>query len=110
MRTSGRATGDVADRGDDVDVRTAAADVAAHAFANLILGEHSRAARPHVRRGRAGGAGARLVEQRDRRADLPWRTVSALERVAREKGCLDRMRRRRASDALDGDDLVSVVR
>src|SRR5437667_8716145 len=100
MRTSDRATGDVADRGDDVDVRAAAADVAAHALANLILGEHDRAACSHVRRRRAGGAGSRLIERRDRRADLSWRAVSALERVAREKGCLDWMRRGRASDAL----------
>src|SRR6185312_2410472 len=66
--------GDVADGGDDVRVRRAAADVAAHELADVGV-----------------GPGAALVEQRDRGHDLPGSAVAALETVVPDERLLHRV-------------------
>ena len=81
--------GDLGDRLDDVGVGAAAADVAAHALADLGGG--------HLRlRGQVGADMARdarldLVEHRHGRADLPGRAVAALVAVVLDEGGLHRM-------------------
>src|SRR4051812_40452384 len=61
---------DLLDRRDDPRVSPAAADVAAHPFADLVVGEPGRRHR-HVFRDVAHVAAARLGEQCDGGADLP---------------------------------------
>src|SRR6266702_7416411 len=63
---------------DDIHVRAAAADVAAHALADFFIGQLRRTA-SYVCRDRAGRAGVEFREQSRRRTDLPRRTVAALE-------------------------------
>src|SRR3954453_14790605 len=61
-------------RVDDAAVRAAAADVAAHPLADLIV-----------------AAGVPFLQQRDGRADLPRRAVAALESVIADERGLHRM-------------------
>src|SRR5918998_4141925 len=71
---------DFPDGRDDARVSAAAADVAAHALAYLIV-RQPRGRSGHVLRDVAHIPAARLREQPDGRADLPGRAVAALETV-----------------------------
>ena len=77
------------DRRDDVRIGAAAADVAAHQFADLVVGFW-----PCLRRS------AR------RRADLPRRAIAALERVMVDERLLQRMQRAVVGEPFDGRDLA----
>src|SRR5688572_25524453 len=80
-RSRGPLTGvDLLDRRNDLRVRPAAADVAAHPLADLVVREPGRRG-GQVSRDVTHVAASRLVEQADSGADLPRRAVSALERV-----------------------------
>ena len=79
-------------RGHDVRIRAAAADVAAHEFLHL------RVLRP-----------ARLFQQRHRRHDLPGRAIAALVGIAFHERRLHRMQFLRLTDALDRRDLIALV-
>src|SRR5690348_4907551 len=100
----------VADRRDDVDVRAAAAEVPAHALADLVVAQLRGPEPAHVRGRRARRARARLGDQRRARADLTLIAVAALEGVALDEGALHRVQRLRRPEALGGDDLVALVR
>src|SRR5215213_1695597 len=80
---------DLPDGGDDAGISTAAADVAAHTFAYLII---SKLCRRHsdVFGDVTHIPAARLFEQPDRRADLARRAVAALEAVVLNEGSLHR--------------------
>ena len=84
--------GGVRDRGDDVGVGAATADVAAHPLADL--GIRSRVA---------------LLDTADAGHDLPGRAVAALERVFVDEGLLQRMKPAIALEPLDGGDLRTVM-
>ena len=77
---------------DDVGVRPAAADVAAHALANL-------------RR----GSGVMFIEQRDRGHDLTWSTVTTLESVLLDERGLDPVKPILVRQAFDCYDLFSLL-
>src|SRR3712207_6225549 len=74
-------------RGDDLRVRAAAADVAAHALAYLVVRKLPDGGR-HVFRDVTHVAAPRLFEQPDGRADLARRAVAALEAVVLDEGRL----------------------
>ena len=71
------------DRRDDVGIGAAAADVAAHQFADLV-----------------GGLRLAFGDQARGRADLARRAVAALEGVVVDERLLQRVQRRRPSPAL----------
>src|SRR5436190_20577911 len=79
-------------RGDDPWVCTAPADVAAHRFANVVVG------RP-----------PRFVEDRDGRHDLTRRAVAALEAVVRDERLLHRMQPLPRREAFDRRYAVSLL-
>src|ERR1041384_6097841 len=79
------------DRRDDVRVGAAAADVAAHLLADLVVG-----LRPP------------LAEQRDRAHDLTRRAEPALERVVLDERGLHRMQLVAAREPLDRRDLRAL--
>src|SRR5262245_58134036 len=72
------------DGGDDVRIGTAAADVAAHELADLLI-----RARPS------------LCKQRDRRHDLAWRAKAALKPVVANERLLHRVQASVIRQALD---------
>src|SRR2546423_3444269 len=80
------------DRGDDVHVAAAAAEVAAHPLANLVVGFR-----------------VSFAQQRGGGAELPRRAVAALEGVVADEGGLQRAHVVRAREPLDGDDLSPAV-
>jgi hypothetical protein len=79
------------DGGDNVGVGAAAADVAAHEFADLV--RSFRLA---------------LGDQPGRRADLPRRAIPALESVVVDERLLQRMQRAVDSEPFDRGDLGAV--
>src|SRR5437588_748465 len=81
------------DRGDDVYVAAAAAEVAAHPLADLVV----------VFR-------VSLAQQCRRGAELPRRAVTALEGVVADEGGLQRVQPVRTRESLDGNDLPPAVR
>src|SRR4029453_7731932 len=83
---------DLADRGADVGVGGAAADVAAHPFGDLRV---------------AGGVP--LLQQRHRRHDLARGAVAALERVMDDEGTLHGMQLLALGQPLDGGDLMTLA-
>ena len=87
-----RPSANLLDRGHDIGIGAAAADVAAHQFLH----------------GRVVGT-ARFLEQRNRRHDLAGRAISALVSVAGDECRLHRMQCVGRAEALDGRDLVPVV-
>ena len=109
LRGGRRAAGsDLAHRRDDVRIGAAAAQVAAHALADFVVAEPGGAG-AHVGRRRADLAGAVLVEQGDRRADLPRRAVAALEGVVLDERGLHRVQRLGRAEALDGGDVDAFL-
>src|SRR6476661_2981952 len=98
---------DLLDRRDDPRVGAAAADVAAHPFADLVVREPGRR-RGHVLRDMAHVAAARLLEQGDGGADLPGRAVAALEAVVLDEGRLHRVELIPLRQPLDRRDLLAL--
>ena len=81
---------DLLDGRNDARVRPAAADVAAHALADLVVGEPS-GARTHVLGYMADVAPPRFREQANRGTDLPGGTVPALKGIVLDEGGLHRV-------------------
>src|SRR3954447_15895555 len=84
-----RPVADVADRGADVRIGGAAADVPAHELADVLL-----------------GGGVALLDQLERGHDLPRGAVAALERVVFDERALHRMELVTVGEPFDRDDLV----
>src|SRR5437867_7429297 len=105
-RSSSPALGRFAHGGDDADVGTAAADVSAHALANLIVTQRNRPQRSHVAGRRACRARAGLVDERHGGADLSRRAIATLEAVVLEEGLLHRMQALAPRESLDRDDAI----
>src|SRR2546428_1443787 len=78
---------DAADRGDDVRVRAAPAEIAGHPLADLVVV-------PRLA----------FLEQGDRRKDLSRRAVAALERVLAQEGFLHRVQLSALDQPFDGGD------
>src|SRR5262245_33595468 len=79
-------------RGHNVGVRAAAADVAAHEFFDrCVVGS------------------ARLFQQRNRRHDLPRGAIAALITVAGHERRLHRMHGIRSAEAFDRGDLIAIM-
>ena len=84
--------GGLAHRGDDVGVGAAAADVAAHLFADFVV-----------------RAGAALLDGADRRHDLAGRAVAALEGIVLDERRLHRMQAAIVGQALDRGDRLALA-
>ncbi len=97
-----------ADGGDDVGIGSAAADVAAHAFANLVVGEFGMSDAAGFEGDGAEGVVFVLFEERDGGADLAGGAVAALEAVVFEEGGLDGVEIVAFGEAFDGGDFGSV--
>src|SRR3954452_15369719 len=82
----------LADGGDDVDVAAAAAEIAAHPLADLVVA---------VR--------VSLAQQRHGGADLSRRAVAALETVGADEGGLQRVQAAVGREPLDRDDLLPAA-
>ena len=80
------------DRGHDVRIRAATADIAAHELLHL-----------RVLRS------ARFFQERDRRHDLSGRAIAALIGIASHERSLHRMHFLRLTEALDRCDLIALV-
>src|SRR5579871_3510761 len=76
---------------DDVGVGGAAADIAAHIFADVFI-----------------VAGMAFLDAGDARDDLPGCAIAALESVLIDKGLLHRMQLAVLGEALDGGDLLAL--
>src|SRR5204863_9001261 len=87
---------ELAHRRDDVHIGAAAAEISAHALADIVVAK-LRALAP------------RLVEERHAGEDLPRRAVAALEGIVLEKGLLHGMGSV-ARQALDGRDARALER
>src|SRR5215467_3347924 len=83
---------DLADRLDDVGIGPAAADIAAHEFADVVV-----------------RVGAALGQQRYRRKDLSGRTVTALQSVMTDKRLLQRVSPPVGGEALDGRHMAALA-
>ncbi len=98
------------DRRDDVGIGGAAAEIAAHALADLLVVEGDVRSR-QISAHRAGPAGLGLAQHADRRAELARGTVAALEGVMVDERLLERMQVVAIGcQPLDGDDLGVLVR
>src|ERR1044071_1237617 len=91
-RYSNGCTRSLLDRRDDADVAAAAADVAAHPLADLVVAR-----------------GVPLAQQRRRGAELPGRAVAALEAVVADERGLQRVEAIVGREPFDGDDLLAAV-
>src|SRR5258706_16034426 len=84
--------GCLADGGDDAGIGTAAADIAAHPFPDLVV-----------------VMGVPFPQQRHGGTDLTGRAVAALEAVVADEGRLDGVEPAVRGQALDGGDLPAAV-
>ncbi len=96
------------DRIDDAVVGAAAAEIAAHPLAQLVVTERYRL-RLEIRSDVTRHALAKLGRHADRRADLTGRAIAALEPVMFDKRLLQRMERAGGAEALDRCDLAAFV-
>src|SRR5436305_13237530 len=80
-------------RGDDVGIGGAAADIAAHIFADVGV-----------------AAGMSLLHAGYRRHDLSRRAVTALERIVVDESLLHRMQAIAGGETFDGGDLLALRR
>src|SRR5688572_3555416 len=94
-------------RGDDLGIGAAAAEVPAHALADLVVG-HLCARPGDVLCRVAGLPRARLGEKADRGADLPRSAVAALEGVVLDEGGLHGVELVALCEAFDGRDLAAL--
>src|SRR5215213_10695945 len=98
---------DLPDGGDYAGISAAAADVAAHTLAYLIVSEFCRR-HSDVCSDVTHITAARLFEQSDRRADLPRRAVAALEAVVLDEGSLHRVKLFAAGQPFNRGDLTTL--
>jgi hypothetical protein len=98
---------DFADRVDDIRIGAAAADVAAHAFAQLGGGEHRFGGQ--VAADVARDAALDFVEDRDGRTYLARRAIAALVAVMLHESGLHRMQPGGRAESLDRGDLGALV-
>src|SRR5258708_4415321 len=103
--------GDLPDRRDDVGVGGAAAEIAAHALANLVVVEGDLVG-TEIGGDGAGPAGRGLAQHPDRRAELPRCAIAALEGVVRDERPLERVQvvATHRRQPLDRDDLTVLMR
>ena len=105
-----RLLGDLSDRRDNIGIGGAAAQIAAHALADLLVGEGDVRSR-QISAHRAGPTGLGLAQHADRRANLSRGTVAALEGVMVDERLLEGMQVVAIGrQPLDGDDLGVLVR
>ncbi len=93
QKNSSAARRHLLDRPHDVRISAAAADIAAHEFANVVI-----------------RSAARFAKQRHRRHDLPGGAITALIGVVLQKSRLHRMQPSGRAEPFDGDDLIAVMR
>src|SRR5688500_7915432 len=93
---------------DDVRIGRAAADIPAHALANLGVSQVD-AWRRHVGGCMTRPRRARFREHADRRADLAGSAVATLKSVVLDERSLKRMQGVCRAQALDRDDLIALV-
>src|SRR6266705_1541167 len=102
--------GNLPNRRDNIGVGGAAAEIAAHALADLLIVEGDVRSRQIVAH-RAGPAGLDLAQHADRRAELARGTVATLEGVMVDERLLERMQVvATLRQPLDGDDLSILLR
>ncbi len=105
-----RLLGDLSDRRDNIGIGGAAAQIAAHALADLLVVQGDVRSRQIIAH-RAGPTGLGLAQHADRRANLSRGTVAALKRVMRDERLLEGMQVVAIGrQPLDGDDLGVLVR
>src|SRR5258708_32991619 len=80
--------GDLPDRRNDIGIGGAAAEIAAHALADLIVVEADVLSR-QIGAHHTGPAGLGPAQHPDRRAELSWRTVATLKGVVCEERLLE---------------------
>src|SRR5262245_13008008 len=98
------------DRGDDVGICPAPAQISAHALADFLVGQfHWNDDLAHVWRHVAGEARVCFLEETHRRQDLPRRAKAALKRIALEECLLDRVEATILRQAFDGEDLPAAA-
>ena len=101
---------DFADGSDDVGVRTAATEIAAHPLPNLVVGQSDSTGFSHHIRGHVTCfAILRFLHQRHGRTDLSWRAESALKSVVLDEGGLHGMKRFAFCQPLDRCYLLAVA-
>src|ERR1700719_1583543 len=90
------------DRGNDIWISPAAANVAAHPLADFIGRQIDCTCSAQIGGNDAYISALCFLEQRDRRTDLAGRTVAALESIMFKKSLLDRMQRVALGKPLNG--------
>jgi hypothetical protein len=98
------------DCGHDSRIGAATANIAAHALANFIGGEISRADFAHIGGHVAGVASSGLLQKRDGRANLSRRAVAALETIVLQERTLHGMQLIALRQTLYGCDLLAFMR
>src|SRR5450830_1462995 len=98
---------DLDDRLQDVGIGAAAADVAAHAFADLC--RRQKRCDGQVGTDQTGNAVPDLLQHRYCRADLSRCAVAALVAVVFDEGCLHGMQPIRVTQAFDSDHFSAFV-
>src|SRR4051794_19365780 len=101
---------DRADGSDDADVRAAAAQITAHAFANFVVSQLRPAGELSDVRGHvAGRTGLPFFEHCDSGADLSGRAIATLKAIVLNEGGLHGMQLRLLGQTLDGGDVIAIV-
>ena len=98
--------GDVADRGDDVGIGGAAADIAAHAFAHFCRAERHLV---QILGDMAGDAGLDLLQHGHGGTDLPRRAIAALVTIMDDERFLHRVQRLGRAQPLDRRHILAVM-
>src|SRR5215469_10219777 len=97
------------DRRDDIGIGRTAAEIAAHALADLLIVEGDVLS-SQIGAHRAGPASLDLAQHPNRRAELSRRAVAALEGVMGDERLLQRVQVLAISQPLNRDDLGVLVR
>src|ERR1700722_13564733 len=96
------------DRVDNAVIGAAAAEIAAHPFAQLVVTERYRLCL-QIRSDVARHAPAKLRRHADRRADLTGRAIAALKPVVFDEGLLQGMERAGSAEALDRRNFAALI-
>jgi hypothetical protein len=88
---------------DDIGIGRTSAEIATHAFADLVVIEDDVTS-SQVGRDDTGPPGLGLAQHPDCRTDLSWSTITALEGVVVDERLLEWMQLLLLSKALDRDD------
>ncbi len=100
---------DLPDRWNNSGIGGTAAEIAAHALADLIIVK-GNVVNGQIGAHRAGPTGLGLAQHAERRADLPRGTVAALERVVRNERLVEGVQVVAIGrQSLDGNDLGVLV-